>query len=355
MSMRESEKIVEEISVYVRDNASLWHAGAAVLPSSPAIVTRPWSFMLRYPLSSSSAILVKVARHKGMTLAESVTENELLERTKREFEMLSSIARVFERENRNGDFSFVRPLKILPRWNALAMDELDAQPLKNYLMDARIAFGESAKWSLFEELLGRAARWLHAFHQGTGEIDEIPLAETPLFENAKNTLDELQIYLPQNTLTPVFADLQENYQELATRPVKIAMLHGDFHCGNILVSPDGRVGALDADMARGAVYRDLAKLLADLQTRSIQMLTRGKFLSEEKLARTKKCVIANYFGDEFCDTDLLALFIRLAILEKWLIDEGNLTQSKGCKSLLRKILKDWRRSYFFKLSKEGLR
>ncbi|MCP4141133.1 MAG: aminoglycoside phosphotransferase family protein [Chloroflexi bacterium] len=349
MLKQEATHILREISAQVGDSTPKWMPDTFIQSSLPKVVTRPWSFMLRYPLSSGSALLVKVARHEEMSIEQAVSEKALLERTEREFEMLSKIAQVFQSENGEGEFCFVQPLGIFPHWNALAMEELDAQMLKEYLLKWQIGLGFRKDWDNFTSLLEKALRWLRAYHLGMGNLQRMPLSETKVDEHIETLLQNLRSYLPKAYLGDFGARLMLRYKELGKHNITFSMLHGDFHCGNILVAADGRVGALDADLRRGHIYEDIAKVLADIKTRGIEMLTQGLFFSEKELARTYQAVIKGYFADEECDEALLHFFILVAILEKWLNDEKNLKENAKKYPFLQKMLTGWRRRYFSRL------
>ncbi len=352
--MSESTLIINEISTEVREAIPTWIENASIRSSQPEIVLRPWSFMLRYPLNSDDAILVKVARHEKMTLEEAVEEKDLLARTEREFEMLSKIAHVFQEKNETQEFCFVRPIEILPRWNALVMEELDAQPIKNYLLKPSIAFSSQKDWENFENLLQKSARWLREYHEGMGNLQKVPLSETGFSARIKAIFQRISAYPRIENIEKIKKDLLNEYDTLAEKKVMLAMLHGDFHCGNILVTPDGRIGALDADLTYDPIYQDLAKLFADLETRGIQMLSHGKFLRSRELNGAYIAITKSYFGDEEFNDKVLRLFIKVAILEKWLIDEDNLSRRAGTKSFAHKALSGWRRAYFSRLMQEQI-
>ena len=355
MHKQETIHILREISTQVEESAPKWVPDTYIQSSLPEVVTRPWSFMLRYSLSSGSAILVKVARHDEMSLAQAVSEKALLERTEREFEMLSKIAQVFQSKNEENEFCFVQPLDIFSDWNALAMEELDAQTLKEYLLKPQMGLGFRKDWDTFTSLLTQAMRWLRAYHLGMGNLQTMPLSETKIDKRIENTLQKLQGYLPDGYLGEFGTRLMLRYKALGDHNITFSMLHGDFHCGNILVSTDGRVGALDADLRHGHIYEDIAKALADLKTRGIQMITQGLFFRAKGLSRAYQAVIDGYFGDEEGDEALLQFFIVIAILEKWLNNEKNLEENIGNKPFLNKIFSGWRRRYFSRLVLEGLR
>lgn len=356
MSTHETEILLAEISAHIYASIPLWSGDEPIISAQPEITTRPWSFMLRYPLQKGGAILLKVARHQEMSLEQSIAETRLLERTEREFEMLSQIATVFQTLNgaASSEFCFVRPLAIFPLWNALAMEELDAKPLKNYLLQPQMALATGKDWQRFEALLAQSARWLRTYHQGMNNLKTVALAETEFAARIKYVFENLKGYFSAASLDALMSAIQKKYNSLAAHQIELAMIHGDFHCGNILVTSDGRVGALDADLTQSPIYQDLAKLYADLETRGEQVLLRGNFLQAEKLKRAYRAIRTGYFAETVFDEEVFQLFILVAILEKWLMDEITLQQASGSTAFARRIFAGWRRTYFTQLLQEKL-
>ena len=185
-----------------------------------------------------------------------------------------------------------------------------------------------------------------------GNLEEVALFETGFRARIESTLERMSVYLENKNIEEIKADLLREYDAIEGDKVTLAMLHGDFHCGNILVTPDGRIGALDADLTHDPIYQDIAKLFADLETRSIQMLSHGKFLRTKELKSAYIAITKGYFGDQDFNDKVLRLFIKVAILEKWLMDEDNLSRRAGVKSLAYKALSGWRRAYFSGLMQE---
>lgn len=357
MSESDAGAIVRRISELVDKSVPEWVTGATVASVEPEMIVRPWSFMFRYPLTNhahAGAVLVKVARHKDMELPEAVADKALLYRTEKEFEMLSTIAQIFGDMDGTNEFCFVQPLEILPEWNALAMEELDARVLKDYFLKPYMVIGAHKDWDKVTTLLKRSASWLRQYHHGAENgVDVQSLNDSGLRARIENTFTRLEALLSRKWLT-FKASMLSWCDDLGERPVPMAMLHSDFHCGNILVTPDYRVGALDADMVRGPVYLDLAKCYADLKTRSVQVLTFGNFIRRRQLENCYRAIVQGYFGADNFDEELLKFFVSIAILEKWMFDEEAIPQFSGAKAILFKLLSKWRRTYFLHMMRRQL-
>jgi len=357
--MIDTSPVLGQIAMQVQSAVPSWFGDGAVLCSTlPEIYQRRWSFMLRFLVQDEreqqTAILVKIARHEEMALEQATKEQSLLQRTEREYEMLSSIERIFKTHDGDWPFCFIRPLALMEQWNALVTEELQAQPLKEHLLRMRMGLGYVPAWRSFEEILKRSARWLRIYHEQMGDVNSEPLSQIGLWEKVEHILQQLENVASVDDLEFIGNSVMQELKESANIEVPLAMLHGDFHCANILVMPDGRVGALDADCVRGPIYEDIAKLIADLETRSVQMLTRGRFIRSGQMQRCVATILDGYFGSEELNRKLLELFTVMAVLNKWVMDEGALSQTVGFQRLLRKLVASWRRQYFSRLVRHHL-
>lgn len=337
----------------IQSHSRSWLESGALLIAPPEQIVRKFSLMLRYPVKifdiERKAVLVKIARYQGMEFEDAITDKVLVTGTIREYEMLRSIERIFSQDMPEPIFCYIRPLAVLEEWNALVTEELDCIPLKNYLFNIPRFLGNPKNWETLEMLLGRSARWLHVYHHGMGDQGFDTLQNIGVRDQLEESLAEMVSVLREQDAVQIQKMVDAIIDDLPTLPVPMAVLHGDFHCSNLLVTPGLHVGALDADAGRGPIYEDIAKLIADLETRSLQVFTFGRFISPRRMERLRSAVLKGYFGDTDADSYLLELFLSLAILVKWKIDEELLTNSSGFQRIIRKLLSPIRRYYMLRI------
>jgi len=107
-------------------------------------------------------------------------------------------------------------------------------------------------------------------------------------------------------------------KKIEKQNVPIGIVHDDFHYSNILVTPEHQVCAIDnAGDYQACAYVDLATLITDPQTRSLQILTGGAFISSTFIDACKKIILQAYFGQHAYSQKVIDFFCALAILNKW--------------------------------------
>lgn len=342
----------------IQRHSHAWLESGSELVVPPRQIVRKFSLMLRFLVKDSSvgnrAILVKIARYQGMDFDVAVADQSLVMGTIREYEMLRSIERIFSREMPERIFCHVRPLAVLEEWNALVTEELVCVPLKNYYFRIPLLLGWTKDWQTFEILLERSGHWLRVYHQGMGAQGVDTLQQTRLHEKIEELLTQVLTVMPGKEAGQIRNMVEISFSEAPFLSLPMAVLHGDFHCSNLLITPDLRVGSLDADAGRGPIYEDIAKLIADLETRSLQVYTFGLFIPPHRMTRLRNAVLRGYFASTQVNQYLLESFLTLAILTKWKIDEELLMNATGIQRIIRKILSPFRRRYMLHILKKHL-
>jgi hypothetical protein len=303
------------------------------------------SFFIRYAVRTyegqPKTLLLKIPRKPDIkTLAQAISATHLAYPTQQEFNSLLTVAQTFQTIN-HGAFCQIRPFAYLPAWNAIVMEELPAKALKQLLLRPRMALGFAHDWQPLQVAMQRAGEWLRVFHEQLGEGVTAELSPAALQLELEQELAQLRQAAPKFItpawLPPAFAQVITRIQ---LRSMSIVTLHGDFNCGNILVMPDGRVGAIDTKRRqRGSIYIDLATLATDPATRKLQVLSQGWFIRSAWLARCQQAVLQGYFGANAWDEALFRLHSVLAILRKWTLDEETLRATAlayGLKPLVRR-------------------
>ena len=354
VSSNVAQQVIDRVSAMSKD----WMRTDADLSRRPTVTTRKWSFMFRFPVlvdgREARAILVKIARMQNMTLEQSVTNRSLIERTEREYKMLTAIESVFSKSEKiEKGYSYIRPLALLDDLNAIVMEELDCKPLKDYF--SKLGFVSSKKQQdEFESLLKRSAGWLREYHRGIGEQGHASLGEVGLPEKLADACRELSRIVPDAELTQIQKDLLAAIESVSETKIPLAMIHGDYHCSNIMVTPKKQVCSLDADFLHAPAYEDLAKFLIDFETRGLQTLLNGQFVRPSLVKRFQSAILENYFDGEEYNKLVLEIFVALALVYKWKIDEDVLNQSGKAQKMIRTLLAPLRRGYIYKLIQQRL-
>jgi hypothetical protein len=359
----DDQPIIAKITEELTPSLSLWFGPDAIFAEThPDLSIRRWSFFLRYPIAlpadASKHILVKIPRQPEMqTLEEAVAAQHLRATQQQEYEMLRAMAEAFS-EQGNQTCCAIRPLTYLTDWNALVTEELSAQPLKDLIMRPQIVLGRPRSWFRLETALTGAGRWLRIFHEQLGALRTEPLSLDMMQREVDQTLDRLvytSVVQPVD-LTSVRASANRIMAGLLHEPVPTAILHGDFNCANILVTPDMRVTALDNNNSlRAPVYNDLAKLITDLATRKVQVFSQGLFVPGPSLARCQHAILAGYFADEPYNIQVLNFACALAVIRKWALDEQALLRAAVRFPMVVPLLRPLLRRYFWQVTSFYLR
>lgn len=355
----DSTDTVRQITEYIRSGVPRWVNGTLNGSNGLVIEARPWSFILRYPVlyddHREGAILVKIAREDGMDLDQVSNGDKLLQRTQKEYEMLSEIENIFRASAGWDSFSFIHAITVLPEWNALVMDELEAVPLKRHLLRFRMILGFEKDLSRIEKLLATSARWLSVYHRGMGAIDQVPLEQSGLKDRVEDIFRRLSLMIRADTPgVALYAEINRLLGVGAKWKTPMGLIHSDFHCGNILITPDDYVAVLDADRIRGPVYEDIAKLIADLETRSVQVITFGLFFRSRQLRRFRDAIVKNYFQNSAENEAVLSLFVLVAVLHKWVMSEEKYFIETGFRRLANVLFASVRRRYYRKLVRKHI-
>ncbi|HSG42969.1 MAG TPA: phosphotransferase [Anaerolineales bacterium] len=215
-------------------------------------------------------------------------------------------------------------------------------------MDIKTAY-QSDHQKNIETLLNSAGRWLRIFHEKLGNMN---MEEGPFFDASIQNAMEKYLETVETTSGLDFSALRKKLDaaqdEFKNTTITHGLLHRDFNCANVLVSNDGRIGVLDFHFGRGPIYIDIAKILTDIQTYSLQSFSQGNFINARLMTRFHQSVLKGYFGDEVLNDKALNFYSVFAILEKWQADEEKLLEGKD--KLIIRLLAPFRRNYYMRLA-----
>lgn len=346
--------LLSNVTKKVEENLTDWYGENATLVQPPEFQPRNWSVFIRYKVNTTDqgqkAILVKIRRLRDSELMDSINNQGLRDEGREDYKALKTIEELFGEngtlQSVKGVYATVRPLAFFEELSALVMEELDARPLRKKFMDIKTAYQSDWQEGI-EKLLNSAGRWLQIFHEKLGNMQEGPFFDESIRNAMEKNLETIETTsgLDFSRLRKILDTAQNEYKDLTTTH---GLLHRDFNCANVLVANDGRVGVLDFHFVRGPIYIDIAKILTDIQTYSLQSFSQGNFISPRLMARFHQSVLKGYFGDEAPNSKALNLYSVFAILEKWQADEEKLLEGKD-KFIIR-LFAPLRRNYYLRLT-----
>ena len=314
--------LVSGLSAVILARLVDWCGPGAMLSARPSVRVRPWSIFVRFPLACavggdiSDALLVKIRRHPDFGVLQMLADAGLRNQGRDEFDTLRRLETLTGGSDAH---CAVRAVEYLDEWNALVMEELRARPVKTYLEHPRVAFSTQAQQRL-EVVFERAGGLLRVFHDEVTTPHDGPIVDAEAARTVASDLAELESRSDMQWDVAALRELVGRVARLGQdQPVPHTRLHRDFNCANILVGDHDQVALLDPRMLEGPVYRDLAKLMVDLETLSVQGLTHGLYL-RRSAGRFGEAALRGYFGTTAPNRVALEFFRIVAILDKWRYD-----------------------------------
>ena len=303
--------------------------GAYLESLIPARINRRYSFMFRYwvkkPDQSRHSILVKIPHQDWVkSMAEAIASEQVRQEIKHEFEVMQSIYAVIQNSKHRLLFAINPVGGYILDFNAIVMEEVPLRMLKWYLAWFPILANNQLAWMDFERKLSLAGEWLRLIHDAfqqnrSAKLENLNVRQA--FSMEIKTLEKIT----GDRLDSIHAPFQQLYESIKNVDVPISSLHNDFHLGNIFVTPDGKVGALDPNWKDGgAIYEDLASLLIDPITGKKQVFFQGLAFRRSQRERFERAVLHGYFGKTVPAYSLVHFYCAWTTLEKWRINEERL-------------------------------
>jgi len=320
-----SQKLTQAISQEV---PSIFGDGCELALIPPQRLDRRYSFMFRFwfrkPGGDLIPLLVKIPHESWMeTMQQAIESAHIRDVVMNEFERMTSIAVVIS-EADNPDLFAIRPGSVIPEFNALLMEEIPIRMLKSSLTRPKIMLGMNKDWQGFERQLKLAGGWLRIIHDRFSSKKAATLKSLKMDEKLETEVDILEGFLTK-PLTKLRGHFLHLYDSLNAVDLPLSCLHNDFHLGNIFVTGDGRVGALDPNWVEdGSVYADLSTLMIDPIVRKEQVLFQGLSFRPSLRMRYEHAVLQGYYGVSQYPDPMLDFYCALAVLNKWRMDEERL-------------------------------
>jgi hypothetical protein len=316
------DRLTRSLDLFV---PSAFGNGYSLLPSKPVRVDRRYSFTFRYWMVDASGkirpLFVKIPHPSSMTtMQEAIASDRLRAEIKHEFEIMQAIASVVSRANHPGLIA-LNLGGVCPEFNAIVMEEIRLTMMKDYLVKWGILFGNPGDWEKFEKRLSLAGEWLRIIHDEFHKGRFVTLLDLRMGEMITSEFEALE-KMSGFRLAKLRSLFFEVYNLCKTIRITISALHNDFHLGNIFVTEEERVGALDPNWKdEGPIFKDLSSLLIDPLTRKFQLVFFGLLFRPSLYRRFEKAVFRGYFGDQASPPRLLFFYCAFSVLVKWRMNE----------------------------------
>ena len=352
INLKDEDDFFAQLTPKIQADLSDWYGSEAKLVGEPTFQPRAWSYFFRYVVQVSEmenrAILVKVRHAEKMNLSQATVSEKMGQEAREEYETLRRLQSLFGKEENSSLFMAIRPLALYEDLNAVAMQEADLRTLRSFFRSPKMLIERQARQA-FESYLKLAGRWLRIFHDGNGRAGEGPVFEKALYETARQNLDRINPHLGKKDQIRLGELLYKLYEMNSGKVVPYCILHDDFNSANVFVNRDRRICSFDPHNRPGPVSIDLAKIIADMETDRIQLITNGLWVPYPRLQTLHAALLRGYFGSEAVDQSSLSLFRFLSLLEKWKDAEVRFESSTRKRKFVYSLAMPQIRRYFLHL------
>jgi len=332
-------KTLNAISKALTGSLPGWLGSKARIDPSrpPAVRYFANSFIVRFPingLNPSPVVLVKIAhRPHKRDLVAALKDDSLRTLARSEMAQLKATWQSFDKLG-NPNLIAVQPLSYLEEWNAIVMLEVKAHPLRSQLTSLAVGFSQAKATAEFTRHLRNASQWIRHYHDHVGDGKIEPVSKELLQDRIEKIEGDVNQFMGKSADAARKLALIESKSRQITGTETVAQLHGDFHCSNILVTPQGQICVLDprANSSRRSIYNDLAALLTDLHLKPIPMFTGGIF-TRKFLDQSRAAIIESYFKPGEYSQPLMDFYCASEVMFKWSMDERDFSNRKKMRIL----------------------
>jgi hypothetical protein len=191
--------------------------------------------------------------------------------------------------------------------------------------------------------------WLQIFHEQFDAVREGPFFKESFYLAAKDNLKKIEEISGRSDLSFARDLLDKLYEKYSKKTLPYRTLHDNFSSANVFATSDGKICSFDPHNKPGPFYLDIAKLIIDLETCRIQVLTSGLSVPTSQLEKFNQSLLNGYFKTDPVNCPALNLFRLLLIIEKWEENEDKFKQATGKFRYLYSLITPLMRSYFTKL------
>ena len=244
-------------------------------------------------------------------------------------------------------FRAVRVHLCNPDGQLLIMDRAPGDELRKLLLRLWRS-KDSGLRGAFLHHVEAAGAWLRQVHDNLNLLPSQTILETgsDIRDQAYEWMDLIS---PRESFWPSQFRNRIAHAANDLEPTPIAVLHGDFWPGNVLID-EGRTCVIDAfACVRGPVWLDIAYFLLHLRAVNQQVHAQGLAWPEDLLAVAEEQFLRGYFNTGEVDRQTRWLYTALALLAKWAGNVHTLNQTRGGKRILKRFQLKWRRRYYRRL------
>lgn len=343
--------IFEFITRALNDHLTKWYGNQGSLSiMTPVILTYNNCFIMRFPLLGPSGItkniMVKIRRHPKMqSLNQAILNKELHVKILAEYNDLVSLYNFFG--NRDDSLAAIRPLIYLEQYFAIVMEEFPSQTLREILCEWKTVFGFKNN---INDLLNAAqltGQLLNSFHSQMHKYCEIEKPYQPIMDEVQTLTDRLKITSQQQNLAnSVHSKFLQKINSIQPKKVIYSNIHGDMTSDNVLYSKENKICMIDVKTKLAPIYSDIGLIMIHPDVYMVQIFSFGLFFRKQNIQAYRAAILKGYFGNQNFDSDLINLYCAIKMLDKWILYENIMFNSKGRKRLLSLFAAPLLRIYF---------
>lgn len=331
--------IIEFIIGELNGHLTEWYGDQAKLSiMTPVVLTYDNCFIIRFPLLGPTGIvkniMVKIRRHSKMwSLNQAVRETELHVKIPAEYNDLMLLYKFFG--NRNDSLTAIRPLIYLEKYFAIVMEEFPSQTLREILFEWKTILGFKNNVNHLLNAAQLTGQLLNNFHSQMHKYYEIEKPYQYIAEEVQALTNRLGITTRQPSLAKsVHSDFIKKINSIQPRKVVYTNIHGDMTCDNVLYSKENKICVIDVKTRQAPIYSDIGLIMIHPDVFMVQIFSFGLFFRKKNTQAYRAAILKGYFDDQNFDRELLNLYCAIKMLDKWILYENIMFNSKGRKRFL---------------------
>lgn len=286
--------------------------------SQPTVRQMPWSTIYFFDVDGATTtrqLVVKIPGFPDQTIPETSWESpELLTRGQREYTSMAKVYDHFSSQS-NPRLCALKPEAYLRDINAVVMDFISSGTLyDNSIAPRHLATPHGRQTAIAR--MRATGEWLHWLHTLPAESFSPANTRSPgdAYAELLREAERLRAFAIRPETLPGW---ETALNILRTAPLdRLVWSHTDFHMRNVYVLPGEKILSIDTALdTLDSPCADLAKMIVDLRTRRIRILTQGLVPPDPIISQLISAFLEGY-GSDFHPLTL-ALYEGQFLLEKW--------------------------------------